>query len=141
MERLTSLYEAYFARVAQAEKTYKPTDGMFGLRGGISYDPCHNQFAEDLEVLLGEIAAQGDPKQAYAALDYIYRASEIHRDANQTVYWMLIAVHSLTHPLIELLTRADALTLWQWYGKAFPRRQSLPNQKKVLDALRARSHT
>ena len=53
-----------------------------------------------------------------------------------SVYWMLLAVHGLTQPLIARLRPEDAQAMYLWYQKAYPRRERLPVQNQVLEALK-----
>lgn len=135
MRPLRALYEAYIARVGQLERDKKPGAGWFGLPGGTKDDPCHGQFAADAGALFATMAAQGpDSTQARQALEYVFRAPEEHRD-DQSLYWMLQAVHGMTEPLAACLAPADAQTLWEAYGRQYRRWERLPAHKMALAAL------
>lgn len=141
LEELHSLYEEYLARFRKAELARKPGEGIFGLGVGPRDYPCHAWFSDALEGLLQDLAARRpDPAQARELLAYIYRAPlERQGEGGDAVYWMLLAVHSLTLELTAFLSPADAQTLLQDYQASYPRRQRLPAQEKVLRALKKQS--
>ena len=58
-----------------------------------------------------------------------------------SVFWMLNAVHGLTADLIPLLDPDDATLLRGQYDRDFPRRERLPVQKKVYEALKKKSRS
>lgn len=135
MAAIQALYEAYIARAEQLERDRKPGDGLFGLSGGPKDDPCHDQFAADLEALLQEMLTQAPASaDVREALAYMYRMPLEHR-APLTVYWMLQAVHGMTVELAGLLTAQDARALRDAYAKDYRRWERLPAQKKALAAL------
>ena len=132
---LRALYEAYIAKAEQLERDRKPGQGIFGIPGGPKDDPCHEQFAADVQALLDDMVSQRPTSaQAREALAYIYRAPREHREP-QTVYWMLQAVHGLTVPLAALLDRADAKALRDEYVKMYRRWERLPAMNQALAAL------
>jgi hypothetical protein len=61
-----------------------------------------------------------------------------HED-NKLAYWMLMAVHALTAPLVPLLSPEDAAGLSSLYTQAYPKSVRLPAQKKVAALLKAQS--
>ena len=135
--RVQRLYGKYLEQVEQLEKNRKWGDGLFGLKGGPEDDPCHDRFVEDLEKLLENIRLrEPDPEQVCQVLRYLYEAPLGHSQP-KSIYWMLLAVHSLTPGLIERLSAENARSLYDWYEAAFPRRERLPAQNKVLKALKA----
>lgn len=136
---ITALYEAYIDAVRTLERSRKPGEGIFGLKNGPAYDPCHDRFAADLEAAIADYAAEKpSPEEARAVLEHIYTAPSLHRDM-KSAYWMLIAVHGLTPPLVARLSPADAAELHRRYAKAYRRWERLPIQDKVLDALKKRA--
>ena len=136
MKQLTLLYEAYFEQVRAAEKRLKPADGLFGMGEKLSNAPCHDAFWKALRAFLEGMDVKEAPGQVGQALDFIYRAPFAYPDVHQSVYWMLLAVHGLTQPLIARLRPEDAQAMYLWYQKAYPRRERLPVQNQVLEALK-----
>lgn len=140
LEDVRALYADYQEQFRQHELARKPGEGIFGLGMGPRDYPCHGQFAQQLEQLLKELAAQQPASGCLSeVLDYIYRAPLELRPAQDAVYWMLLAAHSLTSGLIPLLEAGDASTLAGSYSRAYPRRNRLPAQDKILAALRAQA--
>ena len=136
LEELRQLYPDYLEQVRRAEQSRKPLEGYMGFGRRLGTESCHAAFAQDLEALLGEIAAQApDSGEVRAILEYIYRAPQEHRKP-LAVYWMLIAVHGPTVGLIERLDRKDVQELWTEYKKLYQRGDRLPVQKQVLAALK-----
>ena len=137
LEELRRLYGEYLAEARQAEAKLRPLDGVMGFGRKSSDDPCHSRFAEELEALLKTAAADGlKSGELRAMLSYIYRAPKENPEP-LAAYWMLMAIHGLTPDLAERLDREDAEALWEEYRAAYPRRERLPAQKKVLSALDA----
>ena len=137
--RLQGLYEAYLKEVELLEFNRKPGAGIFGLKGGPADDPCHDRFAETLRGFYEEFAAQEPESAAVRQLmEYACTVPTVRREP-RTAYWMLIAVQSLTQPLLGLLTPQDAGELAALYEKSFKRRERMPMQIKLIKALRARA--
>ena len=137
LEDLRRLYEEYLIEARRAEANHKPLDGIWGFGQKSSDDPCHSRFAEDFEALMKAAAAENlGSAELREMLAYVYRAPRENREP-LAVYWMFMAVQGLTLELIGQLRREDAETLWDGYRAAYPRRDRLPPQKKVLSALDA----
>ena len=136
---IRALYDAYIAKAEQLERDKKPGEGLFGLSSGPKDHPCHEQFGNDLQALLADIAAERPASgEAREMLLYIYSAPLDHKWP-LTVYWMLQAVQGLTLELIPLLTAQDAKALCDAYAKTYRRWERLPAQVKALDALKKAS--
>lgn len=134
---MCALLGAYIAETERLEREKKPGDGLMGLSPGPKDDPCHDRFAPALEHLLLDIRAQAPPSgEVRDALEAIYRAPLDH-PWPLSAHWMLKAVHGLTAPLADLLTAADARTLYDAYARDYPRWDRLPSQKQALRALDA----
>lgn len=134
-ERIQELYEEYVAEFQELEQERRVGAGMFGLTNGPRNYPCHGQFSKDLERLLKEEAANAAAEEAEQVLEYVYLAPQ-GRKKQDSVYWMMTAVHSLTEELILRLTPEAAGRLLGQYQDAYPRRTLLPAQKKILSALK-----
>ena len=135
-KELYELYGAYIEKVKDLERNRKFTAGLLGITKGPEDDPCHDQFAKDLESGLNDFAASDPaPKEVYTLLDYMYSVPLENKDDN-IIYWMLVAVHALAVDLISRLCKEDAEVLYQQYSKDYPRWERLPAQKKTLKALK-----
>ena len=98
--RLQELYESYLGEVELLEINRKPGAGIFGLKGGPADDPCHDRFAETLRGFYEEFAAQKPESASVRELmAYACTVPTVRREP-RTAYWMLIAVQSLTQPLL-----------------------------------------
>ena len=134
--RLQELYESYLGEVELLEINRKPGAGIFGLKGGPADDPCHDRFAETLRGFYEEFAAQKPESASVKELmAYACTVPTVRREP-RTAYWMLIAVQSLTQPLLSLLTPQDAGELAALYEKSYKRRERMPSQIKLIRALR-----
>lgn len=136
INEIYALYDAYIQKVADLEKNRKITDGLLGITKGPKDDPCHDQFAEDLETKLKELAAAGPgPDDTRMFLEYVYTVPLRHKD-NKMVYWMFTAAHMLALDLIGFLDQPGAQRLYEQYSHDYPRWERLPAQKKTLKALK-----
>ncbi len=136
---LRSRYLAYREKVAEVERSSKPTAGLLGLGGGVKDDPCHDIFAEDLRVLLaGFAAAEPDSAAVSRVLRFMFR-EPLENPEPLCVYWMLLAVQGLAQDLVELLTPEDAAALAAEYKRDYPRRKRFPAQEQLLKKLKRRA--
>ncbi len=137
--RLGEIYAAYLGEVEQLERSRKYGEGIFGLKGGPGDSPCHDRFAETLHGFYESFAA-GKPDSAAVRelMEYVCTAP-IENPQPLTGYWMLIAVQSLTQPLIGLLEAGDARALAELYEKSYRRFERMPVQVELIKALRAAS--
>lgn len=131
MEELEKLYGAYLDLVAQLNRDRKLWDGAFGLGGGPADNPCHEKLVRDVE----EAMADMDPARRSQAVEYILRESLEHKN-DPVVYYTLLAVHGATIPYLSALPVDQAQALRGWYEQAYPRRERMPCQNKVLAALK-----
>lgn len=137
LDEIISLYEAYLEEFYQLERKRKPMEGAFGFGGGPNNYPCHSRFAEDLEQLLQRFAAQSPSSQEVGeVLRYIYFTAPENWQVEPSVYWMLMAVHSLTMELVQLTDSSEAGPLYDTYRSVYPRRSRLPAQEKLLALLK-----
>lgn len=139
LEEVRRVYEMYLGRMEELQRKRKPAEGLFGVGGGPAADPCQEEFPRQLEAVLKALErTEPASPEARQVLEYLYQAPLPYRQADQTVYWMLTAVHGLSLDLISRLTPEDAGGLWEGYRQNYPRWERLPAQKKVLAALNAR---
>lgn len=138
LENIRQLYQNYLDEFQHLEKTRRAGAGMFGMSNGPRNYPCHERFGQDLKQLLQK-SESVPPEEAAQVLDHIYFSPKIRQENQDAVYWMLTAVHGMTEPLVERLTSEDAAALLERYQAAYPRRELLPAQKKVISALKKRA--
>lgn len=140
LNEVRRLYADYEAKFQAQERKRKPLEGAFGLGGGPGSHPCHDEFAEQLKVLLCSPEAESlSPEQTRQLLEYICFAPARHPDGQDAVYWMKLAVHSLTTDLLPRLAPEDARALYDAYRNTYPRQNRLPAQETLLAALKKQS--
>ena len=84
-----------------------------------------------------ELAAQGpDSGLVRQLMAYACTAPLAAREP-RAAWWMLLAVQSLTQPLVALLSPADARALSELYEKSYRRSERMPAQIKLIKALKA----
>ena len=134
-ERLNSLLERYLRDVELAEINHKPGEGIFGTKGGVKDDPCHDRLVRDLTAFFEEVQAAAPPsEELQELLSALYTAAR-GQDVPRGAYWMLVAVHGLSRPLVELLSVEDAAALARRYTADYPRRERFPAQQELVQAL------
>lgn len=133
---MAALRAQYLDTVQELERSRKPGDGLFGMKGGPADDPCHDRYAAELGALLAGFAAakpeSGDVCRVLAELCDVPERKRVP----QSAYWMLIAVQSFGLDLVPLLNREDAGALRQSFARDYPRWSRLPAQEKLLSALK-----
>jgi len=140
LDEIVGIYEAYSEDFHRRIKKRKAFDGVFGFRGSPQNYPCHEEFIQNLGRALKDFASRSpDSAQAAEVLRYIYCTAPACCEAESTVYWMLLAAHSLTFELIASLDASGAQALYSEYEAQYPRRTRLPVQIKVLKALAERA--
>ena len=139
LARLEELYGAYVREVEQLELKRRPGEGIFGLKGGPGDDPCHERFAETLKSFYEEFASRKPESAPVRELMAYACTAPLEKGVPRTAYWMLIAVQSLTQPLVGLLGAPDAAALAELYEKSFRRCERMPAQLKLIKALKAAS--
>ena len=133
---IRKIYDSYFEKALAAEKNRKPTDGMFGIGKKPGDDPCHAEFAAELETAIRAYSeTQPSSPQVRELLKFMYQIPKSHEDP-KSIYWMLVAVHGLTAELIPLLSAQDADALKTCYAAAYKRWERLPVQQQILRALK-----
>ena len=140
VEAVARIYEAYAEEFYRQKKNHKPLDGIFGFGTGPQDYACHETFIQDLDRQLKSLLSQPpSPQEAEEILRYIYCGGPARWESEPTVYWMLLAAHSLTPDLIGCLDAPGARALYDEYQGRYPRRKRLPVQVKVLKSLKERS--
>ena len=139
LETLQNLNARYREDVETLLANAKPFAGWFGLGSGSPKDsPLHGRFYEDVNALAAQLA-EGKPSAEEAAgfIAYLLRAQK-EAGQDSLAYWTCMAAHGAALPLIPFLRPEDAAALAGTYAVDVPRRERMPLQKKVLDALLAR---
>lgn len=136
LNRLREIYGAYIEKTVQLQNDRKIFQGVLGFGAKLSDDPCHGQFAADVEAIVAEMAAEVSAEEAQAALEFMLKTPEEHK-GNTLAYWMLLAVHGKTNPLVAKLAAEGASELLEWYEKQYPKRMRLPVQKDLVKQLNA----
>lgn len=133
---LKSLYEGYLEDAKRVERERKPGEGLFGIGKTPADDPCHDRFAREFEMTVSQLCDDGlCSTDMLDQLLYIYKAPLENRES-ASAYWMLLAVHGMTLPMIEKLDKEDARELSCWYKGKYPRRERFPAQKQVIESLK-----
>ncbi|MBR0161318.1 MAG: hypothetical protein IJQ02_08585 [Oscillospiraceae bacterium] len=137
-EQAQSLISEYLKNVESAERSQSPTDGLLGTKGGVRDHPCHDRFVSDLEFFLNTVTADAPDSDRVRELLRALCAAPLAASVPKSAYWMLLAVQGMIIPLVDLLTPEDAAGFSEEYASLYPRRERLPAQQKLLDALHAR---
>lgn len=134
-ERINDIIDGYIVRCRELIAAAKPGAGLFGMGDDPRKDVCHEQFFNELERTVHEIAqGKPTPEEAYPAVSLLLKASK-EKDCPDMTAWMLTAAQKLSLPLIPFLTPEQRAELLAWYEKAVPRRIRLPAQKEVYQRL------
>ena len=140
-EALRACVLDYEAQAEEAARRARPTDGMFGLRGGVKDDPCHSRFAEELRGLIaGYAASEPDPDETCEALLFLLE-EPLRYQGEPSAGWMLHAVQGLALDLAPLLRPDAAAALAAAYEKDYPRSKRLPVQNELLKRLKHRARS
>lgn len=135
LEQLKARYERYCREYDEVLRKKSPADGLFGFGNDPKKHHCHDSFYEDVAAWVREFEAN-DPAapEAEAAVDYILRAPERHRDGE--VFWYMYAAQKHAAELIARMGPAACGELAAWYNEAYPRLDRMPVQKDIYKRLR-----
>lgn len=137
-KELEGMYQRYYDDLKKALSGAKPFAGLFGFGSGPKDDPCHMRLIEDVKTYVSGLAEQNPTvEDAKAVVTYILTEQK-NVDKDSLGYWTLMAAHGAALPLIGRLSREDALTLAEEYGRLVPKRERMPMQDQVLKALKRR---
>lgn len=129
----------YFSEVERVMKNLKFGDGLFGLGNDPKKAPCHMAFYEAVAEALSQAESQAlSEEELDEIVTVVLRLDTDHAQQSEMVRLMLQAVQGLTLPLIPRLSKGCAEALCEWYAGSYPRQSRMPNQSKVLRALRRR---
>lgn len=132
-ERVDAIIHAYLDEIEQVKKD-SGLSGLFGFGKAPKNDPANDRFLGGMKNEIGFIASeQLSSKELCEVLKTIYTAQDTRQDF---VYYVLIAVHGETMPLIAGLAPEDAAILLKMYETRFPRNQRLPVQDLLIGELR-----
>jgi len=135
LQGIRRIYSEYLSETERLTANSKRTDGLLGFGRGPGTDDCHDRFSARVEQAFEAILAAAPSSQdVEEVLRFVYAAPLTNRQ-NELACWMLVAVHSLTEKLIDLLTPEDAATLSALYMESYSRSNRLPAQKKILEKL------
>lgn len=137
-ERIKNAYIEYLGSMEEAAKSRRPVDGLLGFSWSEA-DRIQDKFASELCSAVEDYAA-GQPGSPAAAevLRFMYAQAHDFPDRDSGTYWMLLASHRFSLPLVDLLDAADAQAMREFYEAEFPKRERFPVQKNVLAALKKR---
>lgn len=134
---ILSLTQRYFSDVEQVMSNLKLGDGLFGLGNDPKKHPCHMAYYEAMAKILSQAESQALSKETLDRIvTLVLRLDADHREQSEMVGLMLQAVQGLTLPLIPRLSQGCAQELAAWYEREYPRKSRMPNQSKVLRALK-----
>lgn len=133
LQQLRDLYEAYIQKTLDLQKNAKPLQGFLGFGQRLGTDPCHGEFAANVENLMQQPDISAE--EAAAMVAYAMEEPERHKK-NDLAYWMLLAVQGKMISLTGKLTAEDASELLAKYDKLQPKRMRLPIQKDFAKALK-----
>ena len=136
-EIIESVYTEYMAAMSEAKKQRGVLEGMLGFKSGYA-EQCQNEFMRKLQKAMTEYAASNPEQDEIAqTLEYVFTRPKLLGERSPERL-MLIAVHILTLPLIELLDAERARGLRLEYESRYLKRERFPVQTEVLAALKAR---
>ena len=138
-EALRACYQSYEEQVEEAARRARPTDGIFGSRGGVKDDPCHMRFAGELQTLFADYAASlPDPDEVCEALLFVMEEPLRYR-GHPSAAWMLQAVQGQALALVPRLRPDAAAALAAAYERDYPRGKRFPVQNELLKQLKRRA--
>ena len=136
---LEPIFRQYLDEIDQVMRTKKFGDGLFGMPGGPKDDPCHDHFDKSVSDAVKQLVEDGvSGGEAAAAVEYLLHSQSLDQGV-ECAYWMLLAVHRHSLPLIPLMAEERAKPLLDWYTAVYPRAKRFPVQNDVIKALKRRA--
>lgn len=134
LQQLEELYQEYEEKLREAEKEAGLFSGAFGMGDDPRKDACNQIFYDRLGCWVQEFRdSQPDPQEAARGVDFILEYPFRHRESG--TYWISYAAQQHTMALIPLLEKQEAGALAERFAKLYPKRERLPVQQKILEAL------
>ncbi len=140
MEQLNQIQRhtnRYLSEIQKVMQSLRPGDGLFGLGNDPKRAPCHVEFYQAVEQTVKETDVEVlSPAELNRLVSALLQLEAQHPGQLEMVSLMLQSVQGLALPLIPRLSQEDAGALYRWFETQYPRRKRMPNQIKVLKALK-----
>lgn len=116
----------------------RPGDGVLGFGRDPKRDPCHMDFYQAVGETVARFAGEElEAEEAFQGVRFLLSMTQEER--HMLVRPMMEAAQGHALPLIPLLEPGRAEELAHWYVAHYPKRQRLPIQNRVMQALEKRA--
>lgn len=134
LQQLEEIYQEYEEKLEEAEKKAGLFSGAFGMGDDPRTDACNQIFYDRLGSWAREFRdSQPDSQEAARGVDFILEYPFRHRESG--TYWICYAAQQHAMTLISLLEKQEAGALAKRFARLYPKRERLPVQRKILEAL------
>lgn len=136
---IEKVYSEYISAVETIKSNRKFSDGLMGFGKREDSYSCHDEFYQKLnDEVLAITKDMQSQSEVFDVIMFIFQAP-IKNKNNTSVYWMMMAAHSLTENLFSIISGNQAAELFRWYNHTYPHYERMPNQDKMLKVLKKRS--
>lgn len=139
-ESIVKAYADYLGGMDDSKKARRAMDKLLGLSRDTDRERCQDAFMAALHAAVEDFtASEPGEDETEEAARYILSQAHEHKKSGDA-YWMLLSSHAYALPLVERLPASRAAALRAWFEGEYPKRERMPVQKAVLDALKAREN-
>ncbi len=136
IEKLKDLTQRYIEETDRLIAGRKFGEGLFGMPDSARSSPIHMDYYNAVEATVKEICESEPSSETAAAVVRFLLTAERDFPCSKLAEWTLVAIQNHALLLIPKLSAAERAELYEWYKKAVPRLQRMPNQEKIAKALK-----
>ena len=136
LQELEQLYSDALEKIKLAAADRRFGEGILGIGRKMSDEPCHMELLNGVKKRMEEMGQAATSQEAREAIRYVCERPECYQSVEASIYWTMLCAHGQTVAAIPRLNAQDAVELYNWYQKAYPKRTRLPIQNNVVKALK-----
>ncbi len=135
-EKLKMMTEEYISMTETLLASRKIGEGVFGTHDSAKESPCHMGYYDAVGEAVQEILKEHPETDAYDEVVRFLLLASSSYECSPLAQWTLVAIQNHALPLISGISREAKTDLYDIYRKNIPVLQRMPNQVKIIKALK-----